>query len=280
VPEYVLIFRKPPSDLSKGYADHPVVKEKPMATGNDGLPAPWHKKDNWKHPVPGTGYSRSAWQLDAHGYMRSSGDRLLSAKELAHTAHADLYKWWEKRSLERVYDYAEHKLICEQMDALQRLPATFMLWPPHSVHPDVWTDITRMLSLNSAQSAAGREMHLCPLPFDIVDRLITQLSMPGDVVFDPFAGIGTVLLRAMKLGRIGRGCELSASYWRDGVRYCEAQEIKASTPTLFDLLSETERGGDASPSAPVVEFLDWPEDIQEAEEYEDTTEASAASIFD
>lgn len=237
VPEYVLLFRKPPSDLSSGYADKPIVKDKPLAIANDGTAQPWDKRNNWKRPVPGTGYSRSAWQLDAHGYMRSSGERLLSAQELAHADHADLYKWWEKRSLGNVYDYAEHKLVCEQMDALQRLPATFMLWPPHSVHPDVWTDITRMLSLNSAQSAAGRETHLCPLQFDIVDRLITQLSMPGEVVFDPFAGIGTVPLRALKLGRIGKGCELSATYWRDGVRYCEAQEREASMVTLFDLMA-------------------------------------------
>jgi len=254
VPEYVLLFRKPPSDLSSGYADNPIIKEKPLAIANDGEARPWNKKDNWKRPVPGTGYSRSAWQLDAHGYARSSGDRLLSMQELAHADHADLYKWWEKLSLGQVYDYAEHKLVCEQMDALQRLPATFMLWPPHSVRPDVWTDITRMLSLNSAQSAAGRETHLCPLQFDIVDRLITQLSMPGEVVFDPFAGIGTVPLRALKLGRIGRGCELSAGYWRDGVRYCEALERDASMPTLFDLMARVEAPDDPEPAAP--EFAD------------------------
>jgi DNA modification methylase len=244
VPEYVLIFRKPPSDLSSGYADKPVVKSKPLAIDNDGNASPWDKKNNWKTPVPGTGYSRSAWQLDAHGYARSSGDRLLSAEELAFTDHADLYKWWEKLSLEGVYDYAEHKQLCETMDQLRRLPATFMLWPPHSVHGDVWTDITRMLSLNSQQSAAGRETHLCPMQFDIADRLITQFSMPGEVVFDPFAGIGTVPLRALKLGRIGKGVELSATYWRDGVRYCRALEAEASLPTLFGYLAALDDAAD------------------------------------
>jgi hypothetical protein len=194
------------------------------------------KRDNWKHPVPNTGYSRAAWQLDAHGYSRSSGDRLLSASELANMPHEAMFKWWEKHALANVYDYQEHKAICERLDEMQRLPATFMLFPPHSVHPDVWTDITRMRTLNGEQSQRGLEMHLCPLQFDIVDRVITQMSNPGDVVFDPFSGIGTVPLRAMKLGRKGLGFELSAAYWRDAVRYCQAEDAKASTPSLFDIL--------------------------------------------
>lgn len=236
VPEYVLLLRKPPTDPATGYADAPVLKDKPHCRDDDGNVAPFDKRDNWKRPVPGTGYSRAAWQLDAHGFTRSSGNRLLSAEELANMPHEQLYKWWEQHSTGRVYDYADHKAICERLDEMQRLPATFMLFPPHSIHPDVWSDVTRMRTLNAEQHARGREMHLCPLQFDIVDRLIVQHSMPGEVVFDPFAGIGTVPLRALKLGRVGWGIELSASYWRDAVRYCEAAEAEAATPTLFDLL--------------------------------------------
>lgn len=237
VPEYLLLFRKPPSDASSGYADVPVVKEKPLGTDNDGVVRPFDKRDNWKRPVPNTGYSRAAWQLDAHGYARSSGDRLLSAAELAHMPHEAMFKWWERHAMGSVYDYAEHKRLCEVLDEMQRLPATFMLFPPHSVHPDVWSDITRMRTLNADQSVHGREMHLCPLQLDIVDRVINQLSMPGEVVFDPFAGIGTVPVRAMKLGRVGWGCELSASYWRDAARYCHAAERDAAMPSLFDVLA-------------------------------------------
>ena len=83
-------------------------------------------------------------------------------------------------------------------------------------------------------------MHLCPLQFDIVDRAITQYTEPGDVVYDPFAGLGTVPLRALELDRHGRGVELNPAYWADGVFYLRAAEEKASTPTLFDLLAEAE----------------------------------------
>lgn len=240
MPEYVLLFRKAPSDASNGYADEPVVKEKPLATNDDGKVEPFDTKRNWKRPVPGTGYSRAQWQLDAHGFTRSSGDRLISTTELLNLPHEQIYKLWRDRSLETVYDAAGHVAICEQMDEMQRLPATFMLMPPHSWHPDIWSDVARMRTLNGAQSAAGREMHLCPLQLDLVDRLIVQFTMEGETVFDPFAGIGTVPSQAVRLKRRGHGVELSRGYFADATLYCEIAEREISIPTLFDLLGEAE----------------------------------------
>jgi DNA modification methylase len=79
-------------------------------------------------------------------------------------------------------------------------------------------------------------MHVCPLQIEIVDRLIEQYSMEGELVFDPFAGIGTVPSRAIALGRRGAGVELNEQYYRDAIGYCERAEAKASVPSLFDLL--------------------------------------------
>src|SRR5439155_7245663 len=50
--------------------------------------------------------------------------------------------------------------------------------------------------------------HMCPLPPDLVERLILLSSDPGDVVFDPFAGAGVVVAEAQRLGRRGLGIEL------------------------------------------------------------------------
>jgi DNA modification methylase len=138
-------------------------------------------------------------------------------------------------SLEKVYDFEEHVRIGETLEAAGKLPSDFMLLQPQSWHPDVWTDITRMLTLNGSQNAKGKEMHLCPMQFDLADRVIEQMSMKGEVVFDPFAGLGTVPLRAVLKGRIGWGCELAPGYWADSVAYCHAAEEKLEMPTLFDL---------------------------------------------
>ena len=148
------------------------------------------------------------------------------------------------RSLRDGLSTAPSPVTCQCPRYNSALPKKFMLLQPQSWHPEVWTDITRMLSLNSAQSAAGRQMHLCPMQFDIADRVIAQYSMPGEVVYDPFAGIGTVPMRAVRLGRFGRGCELSAQYFTDAVYYCESAEKKLSTPTLFDMTEAQEESED------------------------------------
>jgi DNA modification methylase len=94
-----------------------------------------------------------------------------------------------------------------------------------------------MRSLNTAAFAKGSESHICPLPFDIVNRLIEQRSMPGELVFDPFAGIGTVPYCALKLGRRALGIELAPHYWTDAAKTLAIVEAEsAPVPTLFDLV--------------------------------------------
>jgi hypothetical protein len=99
-----------------------------------------------------------------------------------------IWKKWKAFSLAPSTTSSTTSLAARRSTREGALPKTFMLLPPHSWHPDVWTDITRMLTLNGAQSAGGRELHICPLQFDIVDRAIAQYSMPGETVLDPFAG--------------------------------------------------------------------------------------------
>lgn len=209
--EYLLLFRKAPTDASRGYADVPVVKDKAK-------------------------YSRGRWQFDAHGMARSSGDRLLTPQELEGLPHDVIFKLFRQHSLSTVYDFEHEVRIAEQLDAKGMLPSTFMLLQPQSWHDDVWTDITRMRTLNGAQSAAGREMHLCPMQFDIAERAIAQYSNPGDEVFDPFGGLMTVPYIAIKMGRRGRAVELNPSYFADGAIYCKQAELELSTPSLFDAI--------------------------------------------
>ena len=140
--------------------------------------------------------------------------------------------------MSNVYDFEHHVRLNEALEQAGMLPTTFMLLQPPSQHPDVWTDITRMLTLNGAQSAKGKEMHLCPMQFDLADRAIEQYTMPGETVYDPFGGLMTVPYRAISLGRKGVACELSAPYFVDGAAYCHAMAQKMSMPSLFDTLEE------------------------------------------
>jgi hypothetical protein len=134
-----------------------------------------------------------------------------------------------------VYDHEQVVRVLEGLDAGRRLPPGFMLCQPPSTIDDVWTDVTRMRTLNGAQQAKGREMHLCPLQFDIVERLINRYTNPGEWVFDPFAGLFTVPLEAVRMGRRGRGHELGPKYVADGVWYLRQADEQRAVPSLFDL---------------------------------------------
>lgn len=210
MPEYLLLFRKPPTSSEKSYADTPVT----------------HGKDE---------YSRARWQTDAHALWRSGGNRLLTPEELERIDHDVIFRWFRDYHLANVYDYEHHVKIGETLDALGRLPVTFMLLQPPSWMDDVWTDIARMRTLNMLQSAKGKEQHLCPLQFDIVDRVIERFTNKGETVYDPFGGIMSVPYRAIHKGRKAVACELSARYFMDGAHYLQAAEREANMPTLFDI---------------------------------------------
>lgn len=210
-PEYVLLFHKPQTDRSKGYADDRVSKDIPD-------------------------YSLARWQIDAAADWRSSGNRLLAPDELAAIEPKHRSRLFKAQSRANVYDLDAHVATGEALAAKNALPSTFKSLDPGSWRPDVWDDVNRMLTLNGEQSRRALEFHICPLQFDIVDRLIERYSNKGDLVFDPFGGLGTVPLRARKLGREGRSSELNPTSFRDAVMYQRELDAEQSAPSLFDLL--------------------------------------------
>lgn len=161
LPEYVLLFRKPQTDRTKGYADIPVEKSKPDIEEEDGTIRPWQQGGENRKIVPGSGYSRSRWQLDAHGFTRSDGNRLLAPSDFTGMEHREIFQRFRAESLSEVYSFERHVAIAEELERAGILPVTFMLLQPQSWHDDVWTDIARMRTLNTFQSVKGAEMHLC-----------------------------------------------------------------------------------------------------------------------
>lgn len=209
-PEYIIIFRKPQTDKTRGYADEPVKKEK-------------------------ANYTRARWQTDAHAFWRSSGDRQLLPEEMSKMGPENLAKAFTDYTLRHLYNYEFHVKIGEDLDARGCLPSSFMSLAPGSNHPDVWHDINRMITLNGEQTSRGLQNHICPLQLDIIKRLINRYSNPGETVYDPFGGLMSVPYTAIKMGRRGEGVELNTRYFFDGVHYCKAAESEISMPSLFDL---------------------------------------------
>lgn len=208
LPEYVLIFRKPPTSNDNAYADEPVV----------------HTKE--EYPV-------ARWQLDAHAHWKTAGERLIDPHYLRKLDLSDVLKAWRALDTTERYDYHKHVEICEKLDEVKMLPRTFMAVPPNANSPHIWDDIRRVNTLNSTQARKNLVKHICPLPLDIIERCIERWSNKGDVVADPFSGIGSAVYQSVKMGRFGDGCELNTEYWKDSIRHAKSADAKASALTLF-----------------------------------------------
>lgn len=103
----------------------------------------------------------------------------------------------------------------------------------------VWWDINQSDTLNGKLAREDSdERHICPLQLPVIERCIELWSNPGDVVLDPFNGIGSTGYQALKMGRKYVGVELKKSYYNLSVKNLQQaeEEKRIETPSLFDIL--------------------------------------------
>ncbi|TQL46694.1 helicase-like protein [Homoserinimonas aerilata] len=212
-PEYVLLFGKPQTDRTVGWSDERIVKDREA-------------------------YTVGQWQIDAAAEWRTSGNRLLSLDELAALDPGTRQKVFTEQSTANVYDYDAHVELAGRLAAKNALPGTFASLVPGSWRPDVWTDILRIDTLNSEQKKRDVENHICPFPLEIPRRLINMYSNPGDLVYDPFGGIGSTALCAVQAGRRAYSSELNPASVADSLVYLRRHDARAAIPSLFDLDDE------------------------------------------
>lgn len=87
----------------------------------------------------------------------------------------------------------------------------------------VWMDINFSNTLNAkAAREAEDERHVCPMALDLIERAIHLWSNPGDVIFDPYSGIGSTGYMAIKTGRKFVGSELKTAYFNQAVKNIES----------------------------------------------------------
>lgn len=100
----------------------------------------------------------------------------------------------------------------------------------------VWMKVNQTKVLNGRQAKGEQdERHICPLQLDVIERCLTLYSNPGDLVLDPFNGIGSTGYQAVKMGRRYLGVELKPEYAKQAARFLEQAE--GSSSTLFSGVS-------------------------------------------
>jgi DNA modification methylase len=133
-------------------------------------------------------------------------------------AHGLLYKTLKADSCDSRVGCADYLLIFRKPgDNPRPVTKDVSQYPVdwwQEVASPVWMTVDQGRVLNG-EGARGDldERHICPLQLDIIERAVTLWSNPGDLVYSPFAGIGSEGWGALKLGRKFVGSELKRSYF-------------------------------------------------------------------
>ena len=98
-----------------------------------------------------------------------------------------------------------------------------------------WRECRETDTLNTkAAKSEDDTRHICPLQLGVIRRCIRLYTNPGEIVFSPFAGIGSEGFEAIKCGRRFYGCEIKDEYHRQACRNLEqARTDSDSQMSLF-----------------------------------------------
>jgi len=128
------------------------------------------------------------------GLMEYAGDRAPPAEVLS-------YRGWKGKQTENRFSH--------------------WIWRQYA--DSMWDDIRidRVLPYKASRDSED-EKHVHPLQLDVIERVITLRSNPGETVLTPFMGVGSEVYMPVIMGRRGIGFELKASYFRQAAKNMEA----------------------------------------------------------
>jgi len=133
-------------------------------------------------------------------------------------AHGLLYKTLKADSADSRVGCADYVLVFrkpgENPRPITKDPSKYPVEWWQEVASPVWMTVDQGRVLNGEGAREQQdERHICPLQLDVIERGITLWSNPGDLVYSPFAGIGSEGWGALRLGRRFVGSELKRSYF-------------------------------------------------------------------
>ena len=101
----------------------------------------------------------------------------------------------------------------------------------------VWFDISRTDVLNVKVAKDNRdEKHICPLQLGVIRRAVQLWSNPNELVFSPFAGIGSEGYVSIQEGRKFVGIELKEQYFNVACKNLDDAVAESQALTLFDAM--------------------------------------------
>jgi len=154
-----------------------------------------------------------------------------------------LYKQLKKDSTRSRVGMPDYMLFFrkneENPDPVTHCPEDLPVGMWQELASPVWMKVNQTKVLNG-RMAKGQEdeRHICPLQLDVIERCLTLYSNPGDVVLDPFNGIGSTGYQAVKMGRRYIGIELKPEYAKQAAKFLQAAEQQSGS--LLELIADTD----------------------------------------
>lgn len=175
-----------------------------------------------------------------HGLTRYAGERKIPAELMR-------YKGWKGNQIENRYSH--------------------WIWRRYA--SCVWDDIRGntgkrnvegVLKYREARDEED-EKHLHPLQLDVIERVCTLWSNPGERILTPFAGVGSEVYGAVRNGRFGIGVELKPSYYRQAVKNLATVEVLGEDPdqSVMEFADEPEGEPDSADTVAEEEYEEEPE---------------------
>jgi DNA modification methylase len=102
-----------------------------------------------------------------------------------------------------------------------------------------WDNIRETDTLATAEAKGEDDTkHICPLQLGVIERLVKLFTNPGEIVFSPFAGIGSEGYISLKLERRFYGCEIKQEYYDAMIQNLDAaiKKRREETRTLWEVV--------------------------------------------
>lgn len=173
-------------------------------------------------------------------WQRITIDKNPQAQAIRLKDHGLLFKTLKKDSTELSGGHPDYLLIFKKrgenavpVTPVENQEVTAEDWI-RDAHP-IWYDIHESDTLNTSAARSDQdEKHLCPLQLPLIRRFMALYSNPGELIFSPFAGIGSEGVVSMEKRRRFLGIELNPNYHRVASRNIANAETQYSGRTLFN----------------------------------------------
>ena len=179
-------------------------------------------------------------KTNAHGLLWKTFKKDATFCRVGMPEYLIVFRKWAKEGEDDLIRPVTHPKSEVPLDIWQELASPIWNWKPgQSGKGDYDLPATDVLNARVAADPDA-EKHLCPMPLNITKRALTLWTNEGDVVFSPFAGIGSEGVASLRIGRKFVGTELNPVYFRQAVKFLTEAGNMGQQIDFFDFMHDAD----------------------------------------